>query len=161
MIVKLSDAEMHMALAVNTLLRVKTIKGGIKDPTGGKPDDEWKHTVIGGLGELAFCKAMNIFWSGNLDTFKKADALKKVQIRCTAYEHGYLTVYENDNTSHDYVLVTGCDDTFRLAGFISGADAKKPEYFGAGAEMRMKAYKVEQRFLKLITPAKIMEWKGL
>lgn len=85
--------------------------------------------IEGACGELAYAKARGIYYIPKVNSFKEADFGDKVQIR-TRSDHNYdLLIRDNDDPEHFYVLVTGMLPSYRIVGWIKGADAKaNPEW---------------------------------
>lgn len=91
-------------------------------------NDEWSAHILGALGEAAFAKATNRYWSGSVNTFKAADVGDNIQIR-TRSKHSYdLIVRDGDRDDDVYVLVTGGPNDFTLHGWMRCGDAKRPQF---------------------------------
>ena len=61
--------------------------------------------------------------------FKKtADVGSFIEVKWTRYENGQLIIYESDRTTDVAILVTGTSPSYRLAGRIPVAMAKRPKY---------------------------------
>jgi hypothetical protein len=61
--------------------------------------------------------------------FKKtADVGSFIEVKWTRYENGQLIIYESDRTTDVAILVTGTSPSYRLAGWIPVAMAKRPKY---------------------------------
>ena len=114
-------------------------------------NDEWGIHVLGALGECAFAKATNRYWSGSVNTFKDADVGDNIQIR-TRSKHSYdLIVRDGDRDDDLYVLVTGGPAEFTLHGWMRCGDAKRAKYranYGNYGE----AYFVPQSALQPMDP---------
>ena len=61
--------------------------------------------------------------------FKRtADVGSFIEVKWTRYENGQLIIYESDRTTDVAILVTGTSPSYRLAGWIPVAMAKRPKY---------------------------------
>lgn len=113
--------------------------------------DEWSAHILGALGEAAFAKATNRYWSGSVNTFKAADVGENIQIR-TRSKHSYdLIVRDGDRDDDVYVLVTGGPTEFTLHGWMRCGDAKQKK-FKANYGNYGEAYFVPKSALRPIDP---------
>lgn len=113
--------------------------------------DEWSAHILGALGEAAFAKATNRYWSGSVNTFKAADVGENIQIR-TRSKHSYdLIVRDGDKDDDVYVLVTGGPTEFTLHGWMRCGDAKSQK-FKANYGNYGEAYFVPKSALRPIDP---------
>lgn len=108
--------------------------------------------VIGCLGELAFAKAMNRFWSGAGDHYYEDSDVGRYQIRATTYATGRLLIRPNEtHLDVPWVLVVQMSPTrWRIAGWLYGREAHRPEYLDSPAG-RPAAYFVPQHRLRPIS----------
>lgn len=148
--VSLEWFEVSRAALVGVSRNVEAMRKGCAEKLKGG-DESWERHVLGALGECAFAKATNRYWSGSVNTFKAPDIGGNIQIR-TRSKHSYdLIVRDSDSDSDVFVLVTGGPQTFRVHGWMRAADAKQAEfrsnYGGYGA-----AYFVPQSALRPIDP---------
>jgi hypothetical protein len=61
--------------------------------------------------------------------FKKtADVGSFIEVKWTRYENGQLIINESDRSTDVAILVTGTSPSYRLAGWIPVAMAKRPKY---------------------------------
>ena len=61
--------------------------------------------------------------------FKRtADVGSFIEVKWTRYENGQLIINESDRTTDVAILVTGTSPSYRLAGWIPVAMAKRPKY---------------------------------
>lgn len=119
--------EVSRAALVGVSRNVEALRRGYQQKLKGK-DESWERHVLGALGECAFAKATNRYWSGSVNTFKAADVGANIQIR-TRSRHSYdLIVREDDNSDDLYVLVTGGPHEYEIHGWISARDAKHDRY---------------------------------
>jgi hypothetical protein len=59
---------------------------------------------------------------------ESADVGHNIEIKWTKYDEGQLIIYETDRNTDIAVLVTGRSPSFRIAGWIPVANAKKDRY---------------------------------
>lgn len=148
--VSLEWFEVSRAALVGVSRNVEALRKGCQQRLRGK-DESWERHVLGALGECAFAKATNRYWSGSVNTFKAADVGANIQVR-TRSQHSYdLIVRDSDADDDVYVLVTGGPADFTVHGWVVARDAKRPEfradYGGYG-----HAYFVPQSALRPIDP---------
>lgn len=130
------------------------------DKQGHGCEEDWQITltrdIIGALGELAFAKGCNRFWSGSVGTYKAGD-VGEIQVRtCTKPGH-CLIVREDDADDDRFVLVRMEEGTrrprFHLVGWVYGREAKQPQYRRAPVG-RPPAYFVPDSALRSLKTAK-------
>lgn len=141
--------EVSRAALVGVARNVEAMRKGCvsRMPIG----DEWNAHILGALGEAAFAKATNRYWSGSVNTFKAADVGDNIQIRTRSKASYDLIVRAGDKDDDVYVLVTGGPAEFVLHGWIRCADAKRSE-FKANYGMHGEAYFVPKSELQPIDP---------
>lgn len=148
--VSLEWFEISRAALVGVSRNVEALRKGYQQRLKGK-DESWERHVLGALGECAFAKATNRYWSGSVNTFKAADIGGNIQIR-TRSQHSYdLIVRDDDHDEDVFVLVTGGPQEFTIHGWMQAADAKKPRFksnYGGYGE----AFFVPQSALRPIDP---------
>lgn len=100
----------------------------------GKPDvfgyegDGWNIHIEGALGELAFAKATNRYWSGPVNTFKEGGDVGSIQVRTRSRDDYDLIVRPNDRDQDVFVLVLGKCPTYKVVGWLVGSSAKKERF---------------------------------
>ncbi len=125
--VSLEWFEVSRAALVGVSRNVEAMRKGYRQKLRGK-DESWERHVLGALGECAFAKATNRYWSGSVNTFKAADVGDNIQIR-TRSQHAYDLIVRDDDRDDDvYVLVTGGPTDFTLHGWMRCSDAKSPKF---------------------------------
>lgn len=102
----------------------------------GKPDKHGAKTDANGLGlhfegaagEMVFAKATGRYWSGSVDTYKTEGDVGPIQVR-TRSSHTYELLVRKDDADEDrFVLVTGRAPSYRVVGWLTGREAKQPEW---------------------------------
>lgn len=117
-------------------------------------DDLLSLDIKGAMGEMAYAKARGLYYEPRVNTFKEADFGSNVQIRTGAEEGHSLIIRKTDNPEHFYVLVIGSAPTFRVVGWIKGADAMAQAAWLKDWAGRSEAWFVPQSAL---TPFKAKE----
>jgi hypothetical protein len=125
--VTLTPAEMVMAANVGVLRHVSSLKAGRSDRHGAAAGG-WQLHIEGALGELAYSKAVGVFWPGSVNSFKGEDSAGGVQIRTRSKPEYELIVRDDDSDDDLFVLVVGTAPEYRVVGSIRGADAKRAEW---------------------------------
>lgn len=125
-VIALTSREIRLAAWIGCERRISSRERELTDRL--ITHDKWDADVESAASEMAVHKALDCFWSGGLDTFKKADLGKTFQIRSTKYDHGHLIVRPNDPVDHTYLLITGRIPIFTLVGGIKGTDARQDKY---------------------------------
>jgi hypothetical protein len=105
---------------------------------------------IGACGELAVAKAAGVFFLPSVNTFHRVpDCLGDCEVRSTDLSDGSLIVRDNDSDDRKFVLAIVADDTVRLVGWLTGAEAKKQEWL-RDPDGRRPAWFVPQSSLRPI-----------
>lgn len=88
----------------------------------------WNNDIIGNLGETAFAKYSNLYNSFSINSFKLPD-VGHVQVRSTSYPDGHLIIATHDPDHDPYVLMIGECEDWTIAGWITGRQAKHPQFW--------------------------------
>jgi len=127
--IQLSNTEFLNAINVGVFRQFSSLKKGLKDAHGANKDNGWDMHIEGACGEAAVAKALNIYWSGTVDTFKRGGDLGSfIQVRTRSKNYYELIVRKDDRDDDVFVLVTGKAPSFNVVGWILGKDAKNPEW---------------------------------
>jgi hypothetical protein len=116
--ITLTRDELLQGAFVGVTRNVTTITGA-KAHTYDLSRPCWVDHVEGALGEMAFAKYLNKYWSGAAGRLPEFDVDNK-QVRCTQYKTGYLSIFTRDNPAHEYFLITGIAPTYNIVGSIYG-----------------------------------------
>ena len=109
---------------------------------GGQPDHSSRydralgfHDYVAQIAESIVAEILVARFLGYKDfdprssEFKRtADVGSFIEVKWTRYDNGQLIIYESDRQSDVAILVTGTSPTYRLAGWIPVAMAKRPKY---------------------------------
>lgn len=137
--------ECEMAVQVGVRRQLSSLSKNSR-PGEGYEGSGWDIHIQGALGEMAVAKALNVYWSGSVNTFAACD-LPGLQVR-TRSRHWYdLIVRSRDSDDEPFILVTGECPTFTVHGWIYGRDAKKPKWLREYGN-RPAAYFVPQGALR-------------
>jgi hypothetical protein len=128
--ITLSNQEMMVAAYAGCRRTVASRARGLVPEFGNNPLEIWGMDVEGAAGEMAAAKALNLYWDGAVNTFHRGD-VGPIQIRTAIAHDRCLIVRDRDSDEDHFVLVTGLMPTFRIHGWIRGADAKRPEWLRA------------------------------
>jgi len=102
-------------------------------PRHGAPHDftTLAKEFAGCLGEIALAQHLGVFWTGRVGNLDCAD-VGPFQVRAAQLSTGRLILHRDDADSDAFVAaqtVIECLPRVRLAGWITGADGKRPEYW--------------------------------
>jgi hypothetical protein len=107
---------------VNALKRADRPRYGAAERGGDKD-------LNGALGELALAKHLDVYW---LPTMRpQAGDVGRHEARATTWPNGCLIVHPEDRDDRPYYLVVNAPPTFRIVGWLLGADAKRNEWWDA------------------------------
>lgn len=144
--ISLTGSEFMQAAMVGVMRQIQNRRAGRQDAHGCDPENGWSPHIEGACGEFAVAKVLGLFWSGNLGRLT-ADDVGELQVR-TRSRHDYdLIVHPDDPDKRAFVLVTGRAPDFRIWGWISGQDAKRPEWWGEKGQPGRPAFFVPQSAL--------------
>ena len=159
--VELTRKEMAQAGIVGVSTYTSSVFDGRTDtwdPTPcercGQPRKGWRVNIEGVCGEMAFCKAMDLFWSPKWNTFKTEGDQAGVEIRTRLRSFYQLMVRPGDPDERPYVLVRGEAPKFEVVGWQYGIEAKRDEWFKDHGEQGKPAYFVPDANLS-------HDWGGL
>ena len=84
----------------------------------------------GAAGEMAFCKAMSLYWLPTVNTFKAPDVGENIEVKTTDYANGHLLIsYGSLKLEVTYVLVIRSGDVFKVIGWMQGIHINSDKYF--------------------------------
>jgi hypothetical protein len=125
--VRLTPYELMLASSIGCMRHISAVKAGRQDKHGAALG-AWQIHIEGALGEIALAKALGLFWSGSINTFKDADIGERFQVRTRSCHDYELIVRKGDSDNECFVLVTGIAPEYRVHGWIGGADAKRGQW---------------------------------
>lgn len=129
--VQLTGQELMAAAMCGVSRRIISLRQGNNAYIHTRHSD-WTTDIEGAAAELAAAKALGLYWSPTVNTFKAPD-VGTIQVRSTNHPQGHLLVRPNDQDDAVFLLMRGSYHTWNPVGFMRGGDAKRPEYWRAGA----------------------------
>lgn len=134
----LNEIEYRTAVAVGVNRNVQNILLGrrLNRPmyTGWNYDEH----IAGACGELVICKTFGLPWTG-MGVYRAVD-VGPLEVR-TRKRHSFDLIVKRDDEIHSlFVLVTGEGLTFRIHGWILGAQAKQEQWWSDKAQIKEPAY---------------------
>lgn len=155
--VHLSWYEVYMAAWVGVSRRCRSLAKGRRTAgdASGSNENGWTNDIEGAAGEMAAAKAIGVYWSGSVDTFKDLLDVSDFEIRTRTKHHYELFVRPADPDNRLYLLVTGRAPDFRVIGGLTGTDAKKADWLKNHGKGYKPAYFVPTE--ELISIEKLME----
>lgn len=145
--VTLTEHELSLAVEIGKARHLSALRDGKNNAFGARKKDDWSMHILGATGELVVAKALGIYWSATVDTYKtKSDLPGGLEVRARSRDDYDLIVRANDPDDVPFVLVVGEDLTFRVPGWIWGREAKQEKWLKTYAN-RTPAYFVPQSAL--------------
>lgn len=126
--ITLTTYEMMMAANVGVMRQVQNVKKDRRDAHGAPFDSGWQLHIEGAMGECAVAKALGLYWNGNIGRLDMPD-VGPLQVRTRSRDHYDLIVHKDDPDDAVFIHVTGRNGTYTIGGYITGAEAKRPEYW--------------------------------
>jgi len=124
----LTTTEIMQGALVGVMRQVQNIRDRRQDKYGASNSKGWQLHIEGALGEMALAKFLDLYWGG-VGTFRGSDVGKSQQVR-TRSRHNYeLMLHPDDDDEQTYWLLTGTNGTYRVHGWLRGADGKKDHYW--------------------------------
>ena len=96
---------------------------GLVSASGGVGEN-----VTGALGEMAFAKFKNLYWSGSVGTFKTGGDVGNIQVRSTNLLDRGMIIRADDRENDVFVAVNNCAPVFFIRGWLYGHEAKQTEW---------------------------------
>ncbi len=99
---------------------------------GVRPDVGWQIDIEGALGEMAWAKASNMYWSGAKGYRERGKIISDVnndEVRTTPLSYGRLILHEKDSDHKAFILLTGSDGNYIIRGYIKGINGKREKFW--------------------------------
>lgn len=93
----------------------------------------WNTDIDGAAAELAAAKALGLYWSPSINTFKAPD-VGEIQVRSTNHQRGHLLVRPNDSDEAVFLFLRGAYQHWDLVGMIRAREAKQPQFWRDGSD---------------------------
>lgn len=142
--ITLTTSEMRMACSVGIERQLSSLANKRKDQHGFTGNGFTVH-VMGALAEAAVAKALNVFYTGSIDTFKQPD-VEWFQVRWTETES--LIIRPADDPTEKFVCVTGTGPDFVIRGWMTGVTAAANPSWRRAPGGRPPAYFVPFEYLR-------------
>ena len=120
--VELKKYEVYMAAEVGIRRHLISMDSPVSNMVGNK-NYNWKTHIDAACAELSVAKALNIYWDGSVNKFKKdgPDLPPDIEVRTTEHANGHLILRDGDKNFCNewrFVLVVGEAPVFKLIGWI-------------------------------------------
>jgi hypothetical protein len=128
--VKLKPYEVTSGAMVGLMREAKSREEG-RVRTGGDPDEPsmgWGIHIEGALGEMAVAKALGLYWSASVNTFKTEADVGIYEVRTRSRDWYDLLIRSDDSDDKIFILVTGSSPDFCLRGWFRAGDAKQDKW---------------------------------
>lgn len=145
--IQLSESEIQQGSFVGMQRSNYVIQQRLRQQKGYK--DPWENSIEGALAEMAFARAMNLYWDGKLYDLTKGD-VGFWEIRQTKHLEGKLRIKPSDNSDAPFVLVTGECGHYFVRGWIYGFEGKQDKYWQDIAKQNRFSFWVPQSDLRPI-----------
>lgn len=131
MIIELTWAEVLLAATTGMHRHVSALRRKLPDKNG-HDGAGWNLHIEGACGEMAAAKALGMFWSGSINTFKDGgDIGRSIQVRTRSRLDYDLIVRPDDPLDAVFILVLGMAPKFDVAGWILGGAARREEWLAS------------------------------
>lgn len=122
--IRLTSHEMLMCGLIGLARHISALTRGLPDKNGHEGVG-WNNHIEGACGELAVAKALGVFWSGSVNTFKRGGDVGGIQVRTRSQPEYDLIIRDDDCDDDTFVLVTGQCPEYDVVGKILGHDGKQ------------------------------------
>jgi hypothetical protein len=118
--------------AVQIMRRVREGRGSDHGGLSGRSiRDRWGDGINGYMGQLAACKASNMYWSIGGGEVSDGDVGGDMEVRTTHYSNGHLLIYKKDPDDKRFIHVTGEWPNFKVYKPIKAGLCKLDEFWEA------------------------------
>ena len=146
--VALTWSELIQAGQVGVQRQCENLKNGAEQAHGATSLNSWQRHIDGALGECALAKFLGVYWAGK-GKMRDPD-VGSVDVRCTRYADGHLTLHKGDPDDRRFYLLTGIEGKYIVRGWILARDGKREEYWSDLAHDKRYAFNVPQSALHAI-----------
>lgn len=124
----LTPSQIMQGAFVGIMRQVSNIQRN-RNPAYGVDDTaDWQLHCEGALGEMALALHLGRFWDGALNKMRAAD-VGDMQVRTAAQHSHRLIIHPNDADNATFYLLTGRNGRYIVQGSITGANAKRQEWW--------------------------------
>jgi len=128
LIATLSWHEVAIASQVGIRRHLAALVANRANGYGRGDDDGWSDHIEGVCGELAVAKALGVYWTPTVDTFKSGGDVGDWQVRTRRRADYELLIRDDDADEAPFILVRGRVPLFEVVGWIRGRDGKRDEW---------------------------------
>ncbi len=126
--IELSMREMVTAGLVGVIRQAENITQHKRKDARGTPEDfGWQAHIEGAMGEYAFARGANTFWSGAFNF--RGDDVGRHQVRTRSKDWYDLMLFPTDADDRAFVLLTGVNGQYEIRGWILGKDGKLEKWW--------------------------------
>jgi hypothetical protein len=132
--VKLKRSEFLHAAKIGVTRQVENKINGRENLHGAGRGDEWRHHILGAVGEMAVAKYLGVYWNGNLGNLGAAD-VGSLEVRSRSETwHDLILHKPEEGDSPDALFINSIvsEDLFpsvRLDGWIRAEHGQKDKYW--------------------------------
>ena len=123
--ISLTTEEIELGASAGVRRRIRRIEEGRKDFVS--TPDGFQRDIDGALAELAFAKALGLFWGG-LGGRGAADVGRDFEIRTSHNQGASMIVRDYDSDAARFVLILGGSQDFEVVGWMFGRECKSSEW---------------------------------
>jgi hypothetical protein len=119
-----------LAALIGGARHTNAISTGRQDRYGRSADNGWSDHYEGACGEIAFCKAFNLYWAAKVKASGTIpDVDPDIQVKTARKHHYKLILHPEDDDEQRFIHVTGLWPHFRVVGWIMAWDGKDEAYW--------------------------------
>ena len=143
MIYELTELEYKYAELIGTARNSEAEKSN-REPDW-KDGTELKNHIDGACAEILCAKILNVYYTPRINTFKRADIGKRIEVRSTKSDWYGVKVKESDDDDRVVIGFRKVDAThFDVLGWIYAKDAKRKKWRRDPGKRNRFAYFVPQ-----------------
>lgn len=155
--VRLEWYEILQGAHVGVMRKVECIRQGKKDAHGAHYERDWTVDIEGAIAEVAAAKALGMFYSGSINTWKQPDLGRNIQVRYCRRNNGHdphMVIRPSDKDDEIFVLVSAAEkpEEYIVHGWIQAKEAKAHDEWISYASGRPKCWRVPASALKQFDP---------
>jgi len=144
--ITLSSFEIMLGSVAGVMRALQAISRNAKEAHGRNSAPSWTDHVEGALAEQAVAKFLGVYWAG-AGKRGDTDIGGNIEVRWTSRPEGRLILRQSDKELSYYVLVTGFNGAYGIAGWIQMKDAIHNEWWTQANNDRPGAWFVPQTSL--------------
>ena len=126
---RLDHGEAFNAAVAGLQRRFRAIERGAKDNNGNLTVDTFTHDIHGAIAEVFVAKTLGLYCNVASPNRAVADVGSNIEVRSTIKSDGPLIIRPRDYDDRRYYLVVGMYPDLKIVGWLTGKEAKCPEYW--------------------------------